>query len=84
MEKPLNIGIIGGGITGLTLGYYFSKNGHNPTIFEKKSDSGGLIGTFETCSAHLEKYYHHIFTSDKHTIELIEELNLCLLLVILQ
>ena len=76
MKKSLNIGIIGGGITGLSLGYYLSKNGYRPVIFEKDSELGGLISTFELYGARLEKYYHHIFTGDSHTVELIEELGL--------
>lgn len=76
MKRPLNIGIIGGGITGLTLACYFSKKGHKPVIFEKDSELGGLISTFELYGTRLEKYYHHIFTGDKHTLELIEEIGL--------
>jgi len=76
MKQSLNIGIIGGGITGLTLAYYLSKNGHHPMVFEKDSEIGGLIGTINVCGSRLEKYYHHIFSGDKHTLELIEELGL--------
>ena len=76
MKKSLDIGIIGGGITGLTLGYYLSKKGHRPVIFEKDSELGGLISAFELYGARLEKYYHHIFASDKHTLELIKDLGL--------
>jgi len=76
MKKLSNIGIIGGGITGLVLGYYFSKNGYKPVIFEKNSELGGLINTKEICGKRLEKYYHHIFTGDKYTTELLEELGI--------
>lgn len=74
MNKPLNIGIIGGGITGLVLGYYFSKNGHRSTIFEKDSEPGGLLSAVKICGRPLEKYYHHIFNSDKYTVELFKDL----------
>lgn len=74
--KSLNIGIIGGGITGLVLGYYLSKNGHRPTIFEKDSEPGGLLSTVKICGRPLEKYYHHIFNSDKYTVELFKDLAL--------
>ena len=76
MKEPLNIGIIGGGITGLTLAYYFSKNGHRPVVFEKDSEPGGLMSTIELCGSRLEKHYHHIFTSDKYALELIKDLGL--------
>ena len=79
MKKPLNIAIIGGGISGLTLAYYLSKNGHKPVIFEKKENLGGLLGTFNIDGLgkiKLEKNYHHSFTDDKYTLELINNLGI--------
>lgn len=76
MSDKKKIGIIGGGISGLVLGYYFSKNGYSPVIFERDLEPGGLLSTVKLGGVRLEKYYHHIFTSDKHTLDLIEELGL--------
>ena len=72
----MKIGIIGGGIAGLTAAYRLSKSGHNVVVFEKDACLGGQAGTFDICGQPLEKYYHHIFTSDSDIICLIDELGL--------
>lgn len=72
----MNICIVGGGATGLTAGYELIKKGHKVTIFERDAGVGGLVGTFKVGDLHIEKLYHHIFTSDLQIIELIEELGL--------
>ena len=43
----MKIGIIGGGITGLTSAYLLSQEGHEIFLFEKEKQLGGLIGTFK-------------------------------------
>ena len=72
----MRIGIIGAGITGLTIGYRLAKLGHKVNIFEKDASCGGLLAYFSLDGSYLEKYYHHIFLSDKYIIELIKELRL--------
>lgn len=70
------IAIVGGGIGGLVAGYELSKKGYKVTIFEKEKDLGGLISDFKIEGENLEKFYHHIFKTDKEIIELIKELGL--------
>ncbi len=72
----MEIGIIGGGIAGLTAAYQLSKSGHHVVVFEKNVAVGGQAGTFNIGGQPLEKYYHHIFTSDDDIISLINELGL--------
>ncbi|MBP9818098.1 NAD(P)/FAD-dependent oxidoreductase [Candidatus Shapirobacteria bacterium] len=72
----MKIAIVGAGLTGLVAGYRLSQKGHKVTIFEKSADVGGLAGGFEIGGTSLEKAYHHIFTTDKYIIELVEELGL--------
>jgi len=62
----MHIGIVGAGFTGLTAGNTLAKQGHDVTIFEKESISGGLAMGFRQPGWEwsLEKHYHHIFTSD--------------------
>lgn len=74
----MKIAIIGAGITGLTAAYHLTKNGHQVTIFEKNNQAGGLASGFkhDDWDWHLENYYHHLFTSDNHAINLIEDLDL--------
>ena len=72
----MKIGIIGGGLTGLSAGYYLSKRGHEVTIFERSQILGGLASSFKFNQTNIEKYFHHIFTRDRHIIDLIEELGI--------
>jgi len=72
----MHIGIIGGGITGLTAAYELAKRGHQVSLFESEPDLGGQAATFPVEGTRLEKFYHHIFTSDREMIALIEELGL--------
>lgn len=72
----MNIGIIGGGIAGLTAAYELGKLGHHTIVFEKNAEIGGQAATFKVGGEWLEKFYHHIFTSDTYMIQLINELGL--------
>ena len=71
-----NVAIVGGGITGLILGYLLSKKSYKVTLFEKDSETGGLAGAYERNGVFIDKYYRHLFQSHKELIDLIKELNL--------
>src|SRR3989338_11340063 len=72
----MKIGIVGGGLAGLTSAYKLSKQGANVTLFEKESGLGGLAGVVRIDNFLIEKYYHHIFTTDFEIIKLIDEIGL--------
>ena len=72
----MKIGIIGGGIAGLTAAYELAKKGHGVAVFEKEAEPGGQAGTFPIEGTRLERFYHHLFTSDHHILQLIDELGL--------
>lgn len=72
----MRIGIIGGGIAGLTAAYELAKKGHRVAVFEKGAGLGGQASTFPIEGTRLERFYHHLFTSDRHIIQLINELGL--------
>jgi len=81
----MKIAIIGAGLTGLTTGYRLSQKGHQVKIFEKEKTAGGLAGGFKPTSPtggenkwdwSLEKFYHHLFTSDSAIKNLVTELGL--------
>jgi len=72
----MRIGIVGGGIAGLTAGYRLSQAGHTVTVFEALPEVGGQAGTFPIEGTRLEYYYHHLFPSDAAAIGLIGELGL--------
>jgi protoporphyrinogen oxidase len=71
-----SIAIIGGGLTGLTCGYELLKKGFDVTIFEKEKKVGGLASSFQLSDNYLEKFYHHVFDTDKYFLDLIKELGL--------
>ncbi len=72
----MKIGIVGGGLIGLTAAFELLKQGHQVTVYESEPECGGLTSTVQTGDLQLEKFYHHIFTSDQILVQLIEELGL--------
>lgn len=71
------IAIVGGGITGLYLGYRLAPQ-YQVTIFEKNQKIGGLLGSFclSDQSWPVDNFYHHFFSSDQKLISLLKELSL--------
>ena len=74
----MEIGIVGGGLTGLTAAYRLAKKDHEVTIYEKEEKLGGLARGFEIGgeAGTLDRYYHHIFKTDDAFLNLIEDLGL--------
>src|SRR5258708_7345923 len=69
MEKnsKQKVGIIGGGIMGISLGYFLSKQGASVTIYEASPVLGGLAGplVLEDGTA-VDRFYHACLSSDSH------------------
>jgi protoporphyrinogen oxidase len=73
----MRYGVIGAGVLGMTAGLRLLERGHEVTILEAGDGVGGLAGSFELePGIWLEKFYHHIFQSDRHIAALIDELGL--------
>jgi len=70
----VRVGVIGGGVAGLTAAYELTKVGHQVEVFEKAPFLGGQAATFNLGGVPLERTYHHIFLSDRHVVGLMEEL----------
>jgi len=75
LDKRKNIAVVGGGVTGLTIADALAENGYRITVYEKDA-AGGLAYGFP-CSddraVYVDKYYHHIFTSDSACLELLDK-----------
>lgn len=74
----MKIAIVGAGVAGLSAAYDLLRAGHTVTIFEANGQTGGLAAGFrdERWEWPLEKFYHHLFTTDKAIIRLVEEIGM--------
>jgi protoporphyrinogen oxidase len=72
----MRIGIIGAGATGLTAAHDLVGDGHEVIILEAADEIGGLAGSLQVQGTPLERFYHHIFGTDRAMIDLIGELGL--------
>jgi protoporphyrinogen oxidase len=72
MKNP--IVIIGAGFTGLTAAYEIARRGMPVVVLEESGSIGGLAASFEIDGQQIEKFYHHLFNSDRYVIDLIDEL----------
>jgi protoporphyrinogen oxidase len=75
MEK-YDTAIIGGGISGLFIAYKLSQSGKKVIVIEKEKNLGGMLRSVKVNDFYIEEFYHHIFSENKLTINLIEELGL--------
>jgi len=73
---PRHIGIVGGGMAGLTAALRLAKAGHRVTLWERDQALGGLARAFPVEGTYLEHFYHHLFQSDKDIVALIDELGI--------
>ncbi len=71
-----SVGVIGGGALGLTAAYDLAKLGVKVTIIERGDELGGLATAFKLGDSYLEKFYHHLFQTDRDITRLIEEVGL--------
>ncbi len=70
------IGIVGGGIAGLSAAYRLQQHGYEVRVFEANEDLGGLAAVYETAGDPIEKFYHHLSKSEETIVELAKELGL--------
>jgi protoporphyrinogen oxidase len=73
----MRVGIVGGGITGVSLGYFFTRRGIPVDIFEASPVLGGLAGPqFLEDGTAVDRFYHAILPSDDQLHALCRELRL--------
>ncbi|MFL5779722.1 MAG: NAD(P)/FAD-dependent oxidoreductase [Thermoleophilaceae bacterium] len=73
----MRVAVLGAGVAGLVTAYRLSQRGHDCDVYERWPGMGGQAATIDVGGGHLlERYYHHLFTSDRHEVELYEELGL--------
>ena len=73
----MKVGIIGGGIMGMCLGYFLSKEDVTVEIFEASSKTGGLVSSMILeDGTTVDRFYHTILSSDSFLRSLCEELGI--------
>jgi len=74
---PIRTAVLGAGALGLTVAMRLAQRGDRVTVLEREPLPGGLAAGFELePGMWLEKFYHHIFRSDRRAIAMIDELGL--------
>lgn len=79
---PRDYAILGGGVLGLTAALRLLRRGHTVTVFEREPEPGGLAAGFRVGAdaagqdVWLEKFYHHLFRSDRAIAALIAEVGM--------
>jgi protoporphyrinogen oxidase len=73
----MRVAVLGAGMTGLTAARRLALAGHDVDVYERWPGLGGQAATFDAGGGVLlERYYHHLFTSDRHIVALLDELGL--------
>ncbi len=71
----MRIAVVGAGVAGLVAAHRLTQAGHVCDVYERWPGLGGQAATVDVGGGHLlERYYHHWFTSDRHIVDLCEEL----------
>jgi protoporphyrinogen oxidase len=69
--------VLGAGALGLTVALRLAQRGDEVVVLERERLPGGLASGFEVePGIYLDRFYHHLFASDRHAIALINELGL--------
>jgi protoporphyrinogen oxidase len=73
----MRVAVIGAGVAGLVAAHRLSSAGHTCDVYERWPGLGGQAATLDIGDGHrIERYYHHLFTSDRHIAALYEELGM--------
>ena len=74
-DRP-SVGIVGGGILGLTCAYRLAQQGVDVSLFERGTDLGGLVGNFDFDGYPADRFYHVVLPTDDRVLGLAEEVGL--------
>ncbi len=73
----MRVAVAGAGVAGLVCAHRLTQAGHACDVYERWPGLGGQAATLDAGGGvRLERYYHHLFTSDRHIAELYAELGM--------
>ena len=73
----MRVAVIGAGMCGLVAAHRLTAAGHACDVYERWPGLGGQVATLDVGDGlRLERYYHHLFTTDRHIAALLAELGL--------
>lgn len=75
MTRP-TVGIVGGGILGMTAALRLAEAGVQVSLYERAPDLGGLVGSFDFEGRPVDRFYHVNLPTDDRILGLAEELGL--------
>ena len=75
-ETRVNVGVIGGGVLGLSLAHFLQRRGHRVDVFERNDFLGGLACSYDYGEFTWDKFYHVILAQDTELLGLLDELGL--------
>lgn len=68
--------VAGGGLLGLSAGYYLARAGHQVTVLEGGPRLGGLATDVDVAGVAVDRFYHCILNADHHLLGLLDEVGL--------
>jgi protoporphyrinogen oxidase len=75
MSEP-TVGIVGGGILGVTAAHRLIDAGVRPVLFERAPELGGLAGAFDFAGERVDRFYHVILPGDDRVLGLVDDVGL--------
>lgn len=71
-----SVGIVGGGLLGLTTAYRLAQAGIDVTVYERDAQLGGLAATTDLGGIPVDRYYHVVLPTDDRVRDLAAEVGI--------